>query len=411
MSIFEKEVLQPVRDALDGKVLRIPIHLERVSEVLSLRKNIYTIVGGNTGSGKTSFVDDTFVLKPFQLWNKFKDTTDVTFRVLYRSMERRRSLKLTKWACWKMYQDHGILIDSETLLGYKKAKVSEAIWNILVEARDWADMLLDYIDIRDGRTSPDDYNHWVTNHAIRNGTLYVSDTKGVYDFKQPGTYIDTFSTGKEKTLANGEKVQIVVVTHKGETITLRQNERYYFPNREKEITIVVGDHVGKFVGQTGLTSKKQIIDKASEHNADFRDVFGYSPVGVSQFNRAIGDVQRMKFSDGDLSPQLEDFKDTGNLTEDADLVIALFNPYRYKSFDDNGMYKGYNIRDEMVNPFGHNRYRLISILKNSYGIDDVDFGLKFLGEVNDFTTLPKPGPDNQVTQELQKVYKEIQQGK
>lgn len=49
MSIFEKEVLQPVRDALDGKVLRIPIHLERVSEILSLRKNIYTIVGGNTG--------------------------------------------------------------------------------------------------------------------------------------------------------------------------------------------------------------------------------------------------------------------------------------------------------------------------------------------------------------------------
>src|SRR5690554_1264132 len=103
MSIFEKEVLQPVRDALDGKVLRIPIHLERVSEVLSLRKNIYTIVGGNTGSGKTSFVDDTFVLKPFQLWHKLKDTTDVSFRVLYRPLERSRRLILTMWTCWTLY--------------------------------------------------------------------------------------------------------------------------------------------------------------------------------------------------------------------------------------------------------------------------------------------------------------------
>lgn len=94
----------------------------------------------------------------------------------------------------------------------------------------------------------------------------------------------------------------------------------------------------------------------------------------------------------------------------ADLVLALFNPFRYKSYDDLGMYKGYNIRDRMVNPNGYNRYRLLSILKNSYGIDDVDFGLKFLGEVNDFTTLPRTSTDS-VSAELTRVYQEIQQGK
>lgn len=99
------------------------------------------------------------------------------------------------------------------------------------------------------------------------------------------------------------------------------------------------------------------------------------------------------------------------MIEDSDLVLSIFNPFRYKAYDDNGMYKGYNIRDQMVNPQGYNRYRLLSILKNSYGIDDVDFGLKFLGEVNDFTTLPRPGIDNSITHELQKVYTEIQQGK
>ena len=411
MSVFQKEVLSLVRSAMDGNILQIPLHLDRVKDVFSIRKNVYTVIAGNTGSGKTSFLDDTYVLKPFELWDKWKDETDVTFRVLYRSMERKRSLKLTKWACWKMYQNSGLLMDAETLLGYRKAKVSEQVWNMLVGARDWADRLIDYVDIRDGRTSPDDYNHWVTSHATMHGTLYVSDIHGAYNFLTPGKYIGKFSPSIVKTLDNRETVQIVEFKHKDETVILKQNERYYIPNKPKEITVVIGDHVGKFVGQPGLSTKKQIIDKASEYNADFRDVFGYSPIAVSQFNRAIGDVQRMKFSDGDLAPQLEDLKDTGSLAEDADLVLALFNPYRYKSYDDNGMYKGYNIRDEMVNPFGYNRYRLLSVLKNSYGIDDVDFGLKFLGEVNDFTTLPRPNPDGSPSADLSRVYKEIQQGK
>ena len=411
MSIFTTEVLNPIEEAMNGKTLQIPIHLDRVKEFLSIRKSIYTIVGGNPGSGKTSFLDDTFVLKPFDLWYKWKDTTDVTFRVLYRSMERKRSLKLTKWACWKMYQDCGLLIDAETLLGYKKTKVSEFVWNKLVESRDWADMMLDYVDIRDGRTTPDDYNNWVTGHALRTGTLFISDSYGVYNAKFPSQYIDTFSEDKFTQLKTGDKELICRFKFKDVDYTIKQGERKFFADRPNEITVVIGDHSGKFSGQTGLTSKKQIIDKASEYNADFRDTFGYSPIIVSQFNRALGDVQRIKMSEGDLAPQLEDFKETSNLAEDADLVLSLFNPFRYKAYDDNGMYKGYNIRDQMVNPQGYNRYRLLSILKNSYGIDDVDFGLKFLGEVNDFTTLPRPGIDNSITHELQKVYTEIQQGK
>ena len=410
MSIFEREVLNPVRDAIDGNVLQIPLHLDRVKDVFAIRKNVFTAIGGGTGSGKTSFVDDTFVLKPFELWDKWKDETDVTFKVLYRSMERKRSLKLTKWACWKMYQDSGVLMDAETLLGYRKDKASEQVWNMLVGARDWADRLLDYVDIRDGRTSPDQYNHWILEHAIKHGTLYVSNSEGVVNYSNPKTYIDTFTETKIQTLDNGDTEQVVIIKHGDEEIVMKKNERYYVAKRPKEITIVIGDHVGKYVGQPGLSSKKQIIDKASEYSADARDIYGYSPVLVSQFNRAIGDVQRMKFSDGDLSPQIEDFKDTGNIVEDADLVLALFNPFRYKSYDDLGMYKGYNIRDRMVNPNGYNRYRLLSILKNSYGIDDVDFGLKFLGEVNDFTTLPRTSTDS-ISAELTRVYQEIQQGK
>lgn len=215
-----------------------------------------------------------------------------------------------------MYQDSGVLMDAETLLGYRKDKASEQVWNMLVGARDWADRLLDYVDIRDGRTSPDQYNHWILEHAIKHGTLYVSNSEGVVNYSNPKTYIDTFTETKIQTLDNGDIEQVVIIKHGDEEIVMKKNERYYVAKRPKEITIVIGDHVGKYVGQPGLSSKKQIIDKASEYSADARDIYGYSPVLVSQFNRAIGDVQRMKFSDGDLSPQIEDFKDTGNIVED-----------------------------------------------------------------------------------------------
>ena len=410
MSIFQKEVLDVVKNAMEGKTLQIPLHLERVKDVFAIRKNIYTVLGGGTGSGKTSLADDMFVLKPFSLWDKWKTETDITFRVLYRSMERKRSLKLTKWACWKMYQDTGLLIDAETLLGYKKTKVSKAVWEQLVTARDWADRLLDYVDIRDGRTTPSQHDQWVTEHALKHGTLFITDMTGMFDRANPGVYIDLFSPDKTQKLDSGDTVQVTTYEFKGQEIVMKKGERYYVPNRPSEITIVIADHVGKFAPEVGLVNKKQIIDKASDYSADFRDVFGYSPVDISQFNRAIGDIQRMKFSEGDLSPQIEDFKDTGNLVENADLVLALFNPYRYKSYDDEGMYKGYNIRDLMVNPQGYNRYRLLTVLKNSYGIDDVDFGLRFWGEVNNFETLPKPGEDDLISADLDVVYREIQQG-
>ena len=49
MSIFEKEVLVPVREALDGQPIQIPFGLDRVNDIISIKKSIYTIVMGNTG--------------------------------------------------------------------------------------------------------------------------------------------------------------------------------------------------------------------------------------------------------------------------------------------------------------------------------------------------------------------------
>jgi replicative DNA helicase len=111
-----------------------------------------------------------------------------------------------------------------------------------------------------------------------------------------------------------------------------------------------------------------------------RDFYGYTPVVVSQFNRDISNPIRIK--NGDVEPQLDDFKDSSTTQEDADVVLALFDPMRYKVDDPSG-YKLEKLKDE----YGAKYFRSLRIIKNSYGEDDIRIGLGFLGQVGMFKEL------------------------
>jgi replicative DNA helicase len=111
-----------------------------------------------------------------------------------------------------------------------------------------------------------------------------------------------------------------------------------------------------------------------------RDFYGYTPVVVSQFNRDISNPIRIK--NGDVEPQLDDFKDSSTTQEDADVVLALFDPMRYKVDDPSG-YKLEKLKDE----YGAKYFRSLRIIKNSYGSDDIRIGLGFLGQVGMFKEL------------------------
>jgi replicative DNA helicase len=120
----------------------------------------------------------------------------------------------------------------------------------------------------------------------------------------------------------------------------------------------------------------------SDENRYARDFFGYTIVAVSQFNRMISNIQRLK--NGDVEPQLEDFKETGQSQDDADVVMTLFDPLRYKIADS----LGYNL-DRLIDQEGSKFYRSLKIIKNSYGSDDIRIGLGFLGEMGMFKELPR----------------------
>jgi hypothetical protein len=92
----------------------------------------------------------------------------------------------------------------------------------------------------------------------------------------------------------------------------------------------------------------------------------------------------MRLKAGDVEPQLEDFSDSSSTQNDADVVLALFDPVRYKVEDTSG-YDLNKLKDE----FGGKYFRSLRLLKNSYGEDDVRIGLAFLGQLGIFRELPR----------------------
>ena len=332
--MFE-ELAKEVQKGMDGENSGIPMGFDRLNHYIGIRKAMYFVIGGLTGSGKTSFADDAFVLNPVDWYLSAKNTSKIKLRIIYRSMERSRTYKLAKWVSRRIFLDHGIIIPISVLLGWT-GKMTDEQHAIFLTYKDYITKLHEVITIIDGPENP------------------IGIAKDL----------------KEYALKNGEVVQV------------DEYNKRYVPNDENEVTIVIIDHIGLLKQTKELKTKKERIDKMSDELRFVRDFYGYTPVIVQQFNRDIANPTRLK--NGDVEPQLEDFKDSSQTQDDADVVLALFDPMRYKVEDPSG----YNL-DKLKDEYGAKYFRSLRIIKNSYGEDDVRIGLGFLGQIGMFKELPK----------------------
>ena len=323
-----------IQAGLDGRNAGIPMGFNRLNRYIGIRKRIYTLVGGLTGSGKTSFVDDAYVLNPFD-WFISQDNPKVKLKIIYRSMERSRTYKFAKWISRKIFYDYGIIIPVGKMLGWTD-KMTKDEHDIFLTYKEYMEKMEEVITIIDGPENPVGISKELKEYALQNGRIEQLDT----------------------------------------------HNKIYIPNDENVITLVIIDHIGLLKTTKDLSTKKQVIDKMSDELRYARDFFGYSPVVVSQFNRDISNPIRIK--NGDVEPQLEDFKESSQTQDDADVILALFDPMRYKVADPSG-YDLNKLKDE----FGAKYFRSVRLIKNSYGEDDIRIGLGFLGQAGIFKELPK----------------------
>lgn len=312
------------------------------SVIQGVQRRTFYVLGGGIGTGKTAFTDHSFVLKPYEeMLHMIKSEVakPLFLRIFYNSFEIEKVNKLAKWVCHKLFRDYGIITDINNVLSIGKNKISQEIYDKVCECQDYMERMEDYVHIQDISTNPTGIYMNVKKYMDNNGTVVE------------------------------EKKQV-----RGEWITFHR----YIPNNIDEIVIVITDHVGLLRVEKDCHTKKERIDKYSEQAISLRNFYGVSSVALSQFNRELADLDRRRF--GELTPQLEDFKDTGNLSEDGNIVMALFNPLRYNITT----YNNINIL-----AMG-GRYRPIICLKTRDGSDMIKVNQNFLGEVGYFRDFPDP---------------------
>jgi replicative DNA helicase len=334
---FEK-LNEEVNKGLSGNNNGIPMGFDRLNRYIGIRKSMFFLIGGNTGSGKTSFIDDCFVLNPFDWYISNQNKTDIKLKIWYRSMERSSTYKYAKWICRRIFLDHGVSISVNKLLGWTE-KMNEDEYNLFLSYQSYMEQMKDVITVIEGPENPVGIAKELRAYALKNGKIIQKDPDDEYS-------------------------------------------KVYVPNDPNEITIVIIDHIGLLKTTKDQPTKKEAIDKMSNELQYARDFFGYTPVVVSQFNRSISNPMRLKA--GDVEPQLEDFSDSSSTQNDADVVLALFDPVRYKVEDTSG-YDLNKLKDE----YGGKYFRSLRLLKNSYGEDDVRIGLAFLGMLGIFKELPR----------------------
>lgn len=336
------EFVQDVDRGIRGEAVYLPLRGEKLGSKIAITKSMYLVFGGMPGSGKTAIIDGIFLLDLYDWWVANKDHVKVKPRWIYRSMERNIKYKIAKWTAYKMYKEHNILIDVPTLLGWpnKLYDITPEIRTLIDSYKPYFEELLKYVTIIDGTENP----------------------TGVY----------TFASDYMKARGTVEQIN--------------QYTKKYVPNDPNEIVLHITDHIGKIKtermnGTQTVMNDKQILDKHSEYMGILRDFYGMVPIDISQLNREIEDTLRGLKTDLKVSPK--DFKGSGDMYENADIVIGLMNPYKLQDYD----HMGYQVKN-FVDAKGYNRFRSLVVIKNSYGIDDFLIGYRFIGENGMMDELP-----------------------
>ena len=155
-------------------------------------------------------------------------------------------------------------------------------------------------------------------------------------------------------------------------------DNIYVPNNPRQILGVSIDHCSLIKATNGRT-KKEEMDAISRDSVRFRNVCKIvSPIHVAQFNRSSGSDERLKQNMQD--PNQNDFKDSGSLYDDSQVVFALFSPHKSKL----STYRKYNIKIlEQV-------FIGIFLLKSRFGTSDILVPMGFYGDCSHYHELPRP---------------------
>lgn len=341
---MQSNMKERILAGLQGEYEGLENGLDRINDyIFRTQRGCYYLVGGLSGSAKTTFLD-------FVILNAINDAEKkgIPINIIYYSWEIDEMSKRANWLSAIIFNKYEITISPERIKGYdRKNPLNEDEQDLVFGEIEYLNHIFNKITWVWESTNPTGmYNQWWS---------FMKD-RGKFTMEP---YID--EDGKKK-----ERITNFELTN---------------PN---EYNIVAGDHLALAKIERGFTLK-QNIDKISEYTVICRNMFKMTFIWLQQFNQGLSSIERMKFKGADISPQQSDFKDTTNPYTDADVVLGLMNAYKM----DMSTCLGYNINVTGAKYNLKESFRLLKVIKNRLSRDNIGIGLLFLPKTGSFKELPE----------------------
>lgn len=284
------------------------------------------LIGATSGAGKTTFTLHSFIYKPLMqyLTDDFYKSKDPYW--IFFNLEMTPSQIYAKLLSMYIFEKYGIQLTYKELFSRgRDTTLSDKHYELVLHCEEFIDILDQRIIFHDGTLNSDKYKKCVLT-----------------DLQKFGTF----------------------------------REEEYIPNNKDQVIGVIVDHMS-LIRASGGRSKKEEMDLVSSYSVQLRNKFNISPINVMQFNRDSGNQERMK--QNLMDPSVNDFKDSGAMYEDAQVVLALFSPIKYKLTS----YRKYNIKELQQS------YIACFLLKSRFGTSDIMVSLGFYGDCSIYKELPK----------------------
>ena len=338
-----------IQNGRNGRSGFIPFPYEKLSDYLEISKGTMYVIGAETGVGKSTFSVDAFVVHTIQ-WYLNNKPKDMKLSIIGFFMERKMYSLTARIVSRLIFQDTGLMITPKKIIGRKKEdnltdkeySLIQQYYSVLDE---WEkDDLFIWFE---GSKNPSGISMFLEMFAEKHGTLHKKNLK------------------EDRTLEN----------------VLQSTS--YTPNHPNHIVLVIGDNAG-ILSPEGDGKQKTLVDKFSRTMREAKDIYGFSPILIQQLNRGMSDVQRQKL--GELEPKLSDFADSAQTSKDAEVVLAIFDPFKHSVTRENRA--GYDLK-RLKDKWHRTYYREIYILKNSYDSADIACPVALHPIFGIFKTLPK----------------------
>lgn len=326
---MKSRLLELIEKGRQGSNIGLSMGLEKLSLYMDdyLPSTQY-LIGGASGSGKSTFVLFAFIYKPLMDWlhtddpaKKARDPYWIMF-----NLEMTEEQIQGKLLSMYIYETFGEQVRFKEMFSRgRDCMLTDDHYELIKKCEDFLDLLDKRIIYHDGAFNSDKYKNCLNE-----------------DLKKFGTFKD------------GD----------------------YIPENPNRIIGVVLDHASLTRASNGR-SKKEEMDLVSSYGVQYRNKCGISPINLSQFNRNANGGERIKA--GLQDPDNSDYKDSGALYEDSTVVIAIHAPIKYKLTT----YRGYDIKQ-----LGQ-MFIAVILLKSRFGTSDIAVGLGFYGDCSIYKELPK----------------------